>query len=333
VNEADTNCLPMQQLLIRELNRLSPSLKITILTFQYPYKQKQYTWHGIDVISFNGRNRGGLFRFLLRRKILRTLKRLHRANNITTLLSFWYGECAFVGNQFSRRYQVQHLCWVLGQDAMANNGYPRTLKLRNEEVMALSDFISDELKLNHGIHAQHLLLPGVAPVQPTVSQRSIDILAVGSLIALKQFELLIPLLVKLRKELPTIRAILIGDGPGRTKLQQLVAANGLEQTLQLAGELPHDIVLQKMKEASVLIHPSTYEGMGMVCLEALAAGCDVISFVKPLKQEISKWHQVQDLPGMEKIALAILKTDASPRTPVIIQTTEQTASQLLSLLT
>ena len=115
-SEEDSTCLPMQQQLVLSLKNLYPQLNIIILSFQYPYHKKKYQWFGITVISFNGRNRGGWDRLMLRQKIFAVLKEIKSKNKIIGLLSFWYGECAFVGKKFGERFQVKNFCWILGQD-------------------------------------------------------------------------------------------------------------------------------------------------------------------------------------------------------------------------
>ena len=74
-DEADSTCLPMQQQLIRALKETDPKLNIIILSFQYPYHREKYIWYDTEVIPFNGRNKGGLSRLLLRKKINTTLKK------------------------------------------------------------------------------------------------------------------------------------------------------------------------------------------------------------------------------------------------------------------
>src|ERR1700752_2410898 len=87
-SEADSTCLPMQQQFVKALKEMYPGLDVVVLTFQYPYHQQEYTWFGIKVIPFGGRNRGGLQKLLLRNKINSALKKLHVEGKIAGLLSF-----------------------------------------------------------------------------------------------------------------------------------------------------------------------------------------------------------------------------------------------------
>src|SRR3978361_1604764 len=110
-SENDSTCLPMQQHLVRTINKQYPQLQVIILSFQYPYHENSYQWFGNTIITFNGRNRGGLQRFLLRKKVAKALKNVHAENKIIGLLSFWYGECAVVGKRFGDKYGIKHKCW------------------------------------------------------------------------------------------------------------------------------------------------------------------------------------------------------------------------------
>ena len=68
-NEADSTCIPMLQQFVLTLKDLYPQINIVVLSFQYPYFKKTYQWFDITVTSFNGRNKGGLSKLFLRKKI------------------------------------------------------------------------------------------------------------------------------------------------------------------------------------------------------------------------------------------------------------------------
>jgi len=332
-DESDSTCLPMQQQLVRQLLRSSPLLHITVLSLQYPYFKKTYNWYGIAVTSFNGQNKGGISRLLLRRKLKNILEEIHVQHPIDAILSFWYGECAWVGERFAKKHETKHVCWILGQDAKKENSYPGRLKLKPSSLAALSDFIQDEFEKNHGITPGAVIIPGVAgEQQKDRGIRDIDLLAAGSLIPLKQFEIFVELVAELKRNIPSLRAMLIGDGPEKNRLQQIVKERGLSEALTFTGELPHSDVLKQMARARVFIHPSAYEGFGVVCLEALAAGSEVISFVKPMKRLIPNWHIVQQKKDMLSKAFELLSVTGKVGHPVIVSTIGETANAFRRLL-
>jgi glycosyltransferase involved in cell wall biosynthesis len=332
-SEADTNCLPMQQSLVKTLKRTYPQLNIIILAFQYPYFKKTYDWHGTRVTSFNGQNKGGIARLLLRREINAKLKEVSSDQQIIGLLSFWYNECAAVGKKFADRNGHKHYCWLLGQDAKKGNKYIKYVKLRADEMIALSDFLQDEFEKNHGVRPQHVVPPGIDSKQLPLAEagRDIDILGAGSLIPLKHYPVFIEAIAEIKKNLPHIKAMLIGDGPEKEKLQGLIAARGLVTNITLTGELPHAEVLELMQRTKVFLHTSSYEGFGVVCLEALAAGCHVFSFCKPMKQDIDQWQIVKAKEEMQEKVLMLLQNPGTVYKPVIPFSIEDTAKRMMEL--
>jgi glycosyltransferase involved in cell wall biosynthesis len=332
-DEADSVCLPMQQQLIRALKEMHPQLNIIVLSFQYPYHTKKYTWFNTKVIPFNGRNKGGLSRLLLRKKINATLKKIHNVTPITGLLSFWYGECAAVGKQFADKYHLKHFCWILGQDAKKENKYPRQSQLRSTELIALSDFIQSEFEKNHGIRPAHLIPAGIDTrlFSTGKEEKDIDIIGVGSLIPLKQYDIFLEAIAEIKKQIPGIKAMLIGKGPEKERMQILITQLGLQSNVTLTGELSYHEVLEWMQRAKVFLHPSSYEGFSGVCLEALYAGTHVISFCKAMTQEIGHWHIASSKEEMIQKALAILENPSIDYKRVLFCTMDEVAKKMAAL--
>jgi len=332
-DEADSTCLPMQQQLVTALNQINPSLNIIILSFQYPYHTEEYNWFGKKVIPFNGRNKGGLSRLSLRRKINAALKKIHNDTPITGLLSFWYGECALIGHRFAETNRLKHFCWILGQDAKKENKYPRRIAIGPGELIALSDFLQTEFQKNHGIKPALLVPAGVDTKQfdTNKKERDIDILGAGSLIPLKQHEIFIEIVAGIKKKLPRIKAVLLGNGPEKEKLQALITKSGLETTITMTGEVSYKEVLQFMQRSKLLLHPSSYEGFSGVCLEALYAGAHVVSFCQAMNSEIEHWHIAGSKEQMKQDAFEILENPGTSYEKVLFWDLDQVAKKILQL--
>lgn len=66
------------------------------------------------------------------------------------------------------------------------------------------------------------------------------------------------------------RCVLLGDGPYRARLERTVASNGLGSQVVLPGRVS-DVELQAWYDAAtLLVHPTLYEGSSLVTLEAMA---------------------------------------------------------------
>src|SRR4051794_6278021 len=64
--------------------------------------------------------------------------------------------------------------------------------------------------------------------------------------------------------------LVIGDGPELPTLRRAVAALGLEQRIELAGQLAPDDALRRLASAHVMALPSEDEAFGVAYVEALA---------------------------------------------------------------
>lgn len=308
-SEADSTCVPPQQVFVKALKEGNPQLKIIVLTFQYPFFSARYQWHGIDIISFGGENKGRIYRKVVGIRVWAELKKLHKEYRIIGLLSFWLGKCAFIGSWFAEKYHLTHYCWILGQDAKAGNKYIKRINTKRESLIALSDFISEEFHKNYGIVPQHIIPVGIDTLlfSESTQERDIDIIGAGSLIPLKQYDVFIEAIKSLKEDFPKIKTCICGDGPEMLPLSEMINNFDLKNNIKLLGTQPHEHVLTLMQKSKVLLHASNYEGFGAVCLEALYAGAQVVSFVKPMNTEIKNWHIATDRENMVQTLKTILQ--------------------------
>ncbi|RYY97723.1 MAG: glycosyltransferase [Chitinophagaceae bacterium] len=313
----DSACLPMHALFVRTLAAHYPSVDILVVAFQYPYRKEDYRLHGAAVLPMNGRNGRGLFAWKLRRKVLRTLLRLASQQPVVGVLSFWYADCAAVGERFAQRTGLPHYCWILGQDARAANRWPARLAIPPERLLALSPFLKSEFMRNHHRVPAHLLLPGIDPAlfAAPAPPRDIHLMAAGSLIPLKRFERFVQLVARARQQLPELRAVLAGAGPEETRLKALALQLGVDRHICFTGVLPQPDVLTLMQRTRVFVHPSSYEGFSGVCMEALAAGAHVVSHFGAMETEVPQWHIVPENDRLLGEVLRLLKAPP-PRAPV-----------------
>ena len=109
-----------------------------------------------------------------------------------------------------------------------------------------------------------------------------DVIFVGRLIPEKGVDLLLKVLVKVKEELPDVRAVIVGDGPERGRLERMARNLGLEKNVLFTGFLPYERVIALMKASKVFVLPSRREGFGMVVLEAMACGLPVVTLNAPM---------------------------------------------------
>ena len=332
-DEADTTCLTSQQIFIKALNRIFPSLKIIILSFQYPFSTTAYNWYGNNIVPFNGMQKGIISRLRLWAQLWHTLNKLQAENNIIAVLSFWCGECALIGKYFAQRNNLRHFSWIMGQDAKKGNKYIALIRPKPGELIAMSDFLAVEFYKNHAVHPFYIIPNGidVSLFPGRNTERDITIMGAGSLIPLKRYDLFIDGVKKISTEISVIHAIICGKGPQETELQKLIEECQLQDKILLMGEKPHIETLQLMHRAKVFLHTSTYEGFSTVCLEALYAGCHVISFIKPMEHDIEHWHIVKSQEEMIQKAIEVLNNPLTQYTSVLAYSMDDSARAVMEL--
>ena len=332
-NEADTTCLPAQQALINTLNTNFKNLHIIVLSFQYPFVSAPYLWNGNRIIPFSGRNKGRLRRLRTWLKVWRMLKKLNRENEIIGMISFWCTECALLGTWFGKKYSVKHCIWILGQDARKQNKFVPWIRPAAEDLLAMSPFLAAEFYKNHGIKPAFIIPNGIAassfpPVHP---EKDIDFLGVGSLIPLKQFDVFVRVIRKLRDSLPGVSAVICGKGPQEDALRKMILDFDLQKNISLPGERTHGEVLEWMSHCKLLLHPSSYEGFSTVCMEALYAGAHVISFCDPQIGDIPHWHIVKNEEEMVALALKIIRDPDTDYSRGLVYSMDESARELMKL--
>lgn len=123
-------------------------------------------------------------------------------------------------------------------------------------------------------------LVAIAGAKPVAD--AVDLLFVGRLIEHKHVDLLLESLDRLKRWRGPVTCAIVGDGPERQTLEQLVLSLDLAGQVEFLGSVEAQAdVLGRMKSARLLVLPSTREGYGIVVAEALACGLPVVTTNHP----------------------------------------------------
>ncbi|MBS1790782.1 MAG: glycosyltransferase family 4 protein [Acidobacteria bacterium] len=85
------------------------------------------------------------------------------------------------------------------------------------------------------------------------------------------------LLPGLRKKIPELVYLIIGDGNDRQRLEEKTERLGLTKCVVFAGYIPNEEKQEHYHLADVYVMPSRGEGFGIVFLEAMASGIPVVA--------------------------------------------------------
>jgi glycosyltransferase involved in cell wall biosynthesis len=112
--------------------------------------------------------------------------------------------------------------------------------------------------------------PGVEPQFTPGGVRSADplVVAVGRLVPVKRFHLLIEALVAVKPLFPRLRAVIAGEGYERPALEELLHRHAAHSWISLPGYVADDDLVDLYRSAWVVASTSLREGWGMTVTEA-----------------------------------------------------------------
>ena len=109
------------------------------------------------------------------------------------------------------------------------------------------------------------------------------VLSVGRLVDYKGFDVLIRACAILRERGRSLRCKIIGEGPERPRLEQLICDLGLEEWVELPGSVRQRGIHEAMRGADLFVlpcvvgHDGQQDGIPIVLMEAMAYGVPVVS--------------------------------------------------------
>ena len=113
------------------------------------------------------------------------------------------------------------------------------------------------------------------PKQQEGKQKQLRLMFVGRLAPVKGIDILLEAMKALISEHPTIGLKIVGDGPERTRLEQVAAP--LADHVEFVGYKSQAEVAQMMSETDIFVLPSFAEGVPVVLMEAMASGVPVVA--------------------------------------------------------
>lgn len=135
----------------------------------------------------------------------------------------------------------------------------------------------------------HFGLESFADSLPNLHQDTQIITSWGRMVENKGFDYVLYALADLRIRFPDLKYFLIGDGPDKTRLQQLILALGLEDTVVFPQRsyTRHEL-LALLAQSRFVINPShdKSECFGLVALEAMQMGKTVLTTKHPGLNEL-----------------------------------------------
>ena len=122
-----------------------------------------------------------------------------------------------------------------------------------------------------------IIIPNVSSEFSQVQKQYKDkkIIMIGSLIHIKNYTFVINNISKIFEKFPKWKLIIIGDGPLKKNLKDLIKKKNLYRNIFLIGNKKN--IFKYLKKASIFLLSSISEGMNLSLIEAIKFGLPIIS--------------------------------------------------------
>lgn len=144
--------------------------------------------------------------------------------------------------------------------------------------LARDEFIQADFPVNKLVYIPNGVVVDEVHPQKIVTQPEIKMITVARLSFEKGIDILVHAIEYLRKnytDLPRFSLIVLGDGPERANVEQLIRTAGLEHVITLAGNQSNPS--EYLQKSDLFVLPSRCEGMSNALLEAMASGLKCIA--------------------------------------------------------
>jgi glycosyltransferase involved in cell wall biosynthesis len=233
-------------------------------------------------------------------RILANLIRLIRAENFQVLDSqniqskFWASLAArlthtalistihsWYENEHGRKSIKGKIYTQIELSTNSNLSYYITVSEKDRQSLLQSGFPEERIQL---IYNAVTIDPELADQDPKkirdswgLPQNAWVCLAVGRLVPVKGYDVLIDAIALARTQIPEIHCIIVGEGESRENLTNQIKHHGLESRIRLVGYYGRIDTLSSFKACDVFVMPSRYEGTPIALLESAAFGCPIIA--------------------------------------------------------
>ena len=164
--------------------------------------------------------------------------------------------------QMALEHKVQHASFVAGVCSFGRNQLFRWIPYSLWTKVSV---------VRCGLQAGY----GDGAIAPGAQHRRL--VCVGRLAKEKGQSLLIEAVAQLHAEGISVEITLVGDGPMRAEVEQLIARHGLSSQVRFTGSLDAQGIEDELRRARALVVPSLSEGLPVVIMEAMANRRPVIA--------------------------------------------------------
>jgi len=173
----------------------------------------------------------------------------------------------------------------LGKKGFLGKVVERIIAHLSNNMVTNSEMTKRDLKAI-GVRKEIRVIPSGVDLEKVrkivASNEGSEVVFVGRLLKEKNADLLVKAIGHVKREIPSIRCTIIGDGPEKGNLERLIYELNLGDNICLKEFVKsEEQVFSWMKASKVFVLPSIREGLGLVIIEANACGLPTITVNHP----------------------------------------------------
>jgi len=142
-------------------------------------------------------------------------------------------------------------------------------KLKYSAIQTVSEAVRDDLT-KWGVKKPIYVIPNAIPIlEPeNIKVNPFQFVYVGRLVFYKNVQVAIKAIKIVRDTFPKVKFFIIGQGTYKKYLEDLVSKLNIRENVIFKGQTSEEEKIKTIASSNAVIFPSTYEGFGLVILEA-----------------------------------------------------------------
>lgn len=231
---------------------------------------------GVSNLLYNSKiNLNAIFYYL---GISKIFKRIVKKENVILIDAHTFKIQGYVAAILHKKYKIKTYVTLHGTSFNRNlktkNGINQIRKVGKniDSYICVSNKIFNQLeKLN--IENKKIIYNGITPLKIKRNNDNFNICTGGSLIDIKNIDVVIKSFSNISKKYPEANLTIFGEGPKKEELINLVKSLKLENKVKFVGYVDNKKVYDLLSNTNIFCLLSKPEGFGIVYVEAMYSGC------------------------------------------------------------